>query len=67
MDSGSDVDTFPAGGSTCKIVPTEEETEETDEESGGALMMELGRLGREAGSLVSQDLGTNKAINRNQE
>jgi hypothetical protein len=67
MDSGSDVDTFLAGGSTCKTVPTEEETEETDEESGGALMMEPGRLGREAGSLVSQDLGTNKASKRNQE
>ena len=67
MDSGSDVDMFPAGGSTCKAVPTEEEMDETDEERGGALMMEPGRLGSEAGSLVSQDLGTNKAINRNQE
>jgi hypothetical protein len=60
------VDTIPAGGRICRAVPTDEETEEI-EETAGALIIAPGRFGREAGSLVSQDLGANKAINRNQE
>jgi len=64
MESGSEVDTVPDKGSTCNTVPTEAET---DEERGGTLITAPGRLGSESGSLVSQDLGTSKAINRNQE
>jgi hypothetical protein len=61
MESGSVVDTFPAGGKIFNTVLTDEEIDMEDEEPNP------GRFGREAGSLVSQDLGTNKAINRNQE
>jgi hypothetical protein len=45
-------------------VLTEETDEDTEIEEDEP---KPGRFGREAGSLVSQDLGTNKAINRNQE
>jgi len=51
--SGSEVDATLAGGSTCSAVVDE--------------LLNRGRRGREAGSLVSQAFGINKVNNINQE
>jgi hypothetical protein len=64
MESGSDVESVPAGGRIFRAVPVEPVVLE---EKIGDPPKTGGRLGRDAGSLVSQECGINRTSKRNQE